>query len=831
MNLQKLEIQLIKAFIWVAGLSLFAPLVIFKNLLRPYITSKMFFFEALVLVLVGLWVLLLFLNPQKYKPRKNLLLIALLIYLGAILLSVIFSQNVFRSFWGNAERMEGFISLIFFGLFVVSIFSVLREQPEIIKKLILVSLSVSLICALYPILQKFGLLFAPQGEQYSRPGGSFGNPTFLSGYLLAHLFLGLWYFFQNLSKDKKLFTPLNISLLTIFIVDFIVFIWTQTRGSWLGFFAGLIVFLIVAIFSLPKRYKIIFGALFLLIIISSSAFFVFKDKVKESIIAKKIPIVERLASISLSDSSSRARWLTWQWSLEWFQNKPIFGVGQDMFYSVFDNNYSADNNNLMSERFDRAHNKFVDLLVMNGVVGFGAYIFLLGVLFWEIFKKIKKSESVSSKIAWMSFVSLLVSYMVHNFFVFDTPANSLVFYFLIGCVLVLLYQPKEVNEAKEIKRNIIIPEKIYGMAVVLVVALGSIFYFAIYKPYQTADLVAQAANASTTNLEQAFGYYQQALDKNTFIYNEVLNLWSDNLVKSIVYSRVKQTLYSADILKKLSGDLLSSMDKAAERESTIDFYVYRTGIYSQMSWFPGFTAEEAKSYENEAKKWYEKIAEKWPLRTDFLITRVEEQIYKENYEEAEQWLDLILSRTPNYSRAIWLKGVIDLVKSDNIEETFKNIDSAIDKGYRWDIDNKSDMIFSIASKIKPENFTLFIKFLENRLAEYDSNLDLAKTKTTADLELRVEKIKATVNLVVELNLRLTNIDYAKIAGYLSIAVKYDAENPSYWSRLATAYGKLHNKDGAIQAAQMTAQLNPDVYATDAATFIYYIQNEQWDKLP
>lgn len=830
MNIQKLESQLMKAFVWVTGLSLLMPLVIFKNILRPYITSKMFFFGTLVLVMVGIWMLLLFLNPQKYKPRKNIILTTLLIYLGAIFLSVLFSENVFRSFWGNAERMEGFISFVFFGLFAVSTFSVLRERPEIVKKLIFASLAISLICALYPVFQKTGLFFAPPGEQYDRPGGSFGNPTFLSGYLMAHLFLCAWYFFKNLSKNKKIFTSSNITLATIFIVDFIVFVWTQTRGSWLGFFASLVVFAVLALFFLPKKVKIASATFLFLVVIGGTSFFVFRNQIKDSPIAQKIPIVNRLASISLQDSSSRARWLTWQWSLKWFQNKPIFGVGQDMFYSVFDNNYSADNNDLMSERFDRAHNKYIDLLVMNGIVGLGAYLLLLGALFWELFKKIKRSENMFSRAAWMSIISLLVAYMIHNFFVFDTPANSLVFYFLIGCLLILLNPSREGSEAKEVRKNII-PEKVFGLSVVLVISLGSIFYFAICKPYQAAALVAETGNTNSANISESLSYYQKALDKNSFIYNEVINLWSDSIVKSIAYSYTKKNLYSADSLKKAVNDLFVAMDKAEEREPVIDFYVYRTGVYTQMSWFKGFTAAEAKSYEDEAKKWYEKIAEKWPLRTDFLIARVEDQIYKGNYEEASRWLDLILSRTPNYGSALWLKGMINLMENNNVEEALQYINLAIDKGYRWDIGNRSDIIYSIAPKIKAGSLPLFVGFLENRLNAYNSDSDLSQAQTVVDLELRAEKIKMTANLLVQLSLELQPVDYNKIANYLSIAVKYDLKNPIYWSRLAAAYAKIHNKEGAIQAAQMALQLDPDNYATDAAAFINYVQSEQWDMLP
>ena len=114
---------------------------------------------------------------------------------------------------------------------------------------------------------------------------------------------------------------------------------------------------------------------------------------------------------------------------------------------------------------------------------------------------------------------------------------------------------------------------------------------------------------------------------------------------------------------------------------------------------------------------------------------------------------------------------------------------------------------------------------------YNSDSDLSQAQTVVDLELRAEKIKMTANLLVQLSLELQPVDYNKIANCLSIAVKYDLENPIYWSRLAAAYAKIHNKEGAIQAAQMALQLDPDNYATDAAAFINYVQSEQWDMLP
>jgi tetratricopeptide (TPR) repeat protein len=465
------------------------------------------------------------------------------------------------------------------------------------------------------------------------------------------------------------------------------------------------------------------------------------------------------------------------------------------------------------------------------VFGFLGYLFLLGAIFYGLWKKIKSSEDNFEKIAWMSLICLLASNMVHNFFVFDTPANSLVFYFFVACLLVLFNKAGENNNLKENKNHFIIPEKIFGTGVLLVAVLGSIFYIAIRKPYVVADLVAQAANASTTNIETAFGYYQEALDKKTFIYNEVINLWADNFIKTIIYSRINQKPLPATTLKKLSNDLLVAIEQASEKENSIDLYVYRTAIYTQLTWFTNLPEADLIDYATKSKEWYEKIANRWPKRTDFLITYVEDRIYKEKYDEANEWLDIILERTPDYSRALWLKGIIGLINNNDVEQVFKYIETAIDAGHRYDINKQSDILFAISPRIKVQNYPLFIKFLENRLEEYTSDLNLSQTQVPTDLQLRIEKIKMTVNLLVQFALKLNYVDYNKVAEYLVVAVEYDSANPAYWSRLAAAYGKIHNKDKAIEAAQMAADLDPGTYATDAAAFIYYVQNEQWNMLP
>ena len=113
-NVLKLEGKLRKLAFWLGVLCLASVILILPNILRPFILAKMLPFQTFSLFLTAVWIILMILDFKKYRPRFNWLTIAVTIFYVIILLSSIFSLVPYRSFWGNAERMEGFISLFHF---------------------------------------------------------------------------------------------------------------------------------------------------------------------------------------------------------------------------------------------------------------------------------------------------------------------------------------------------------------------------------------------------------------------------------------------------------------------------------------------------------------------------------------------------------------------------------------------------------------------------------------------------------------------------------------------------------------------------------------------
>lgn len=836
---ENLEKRLLQLFSFLTGAIFFVPLIIRNNILRPYILSKTIPFQIMVLALLVVWVLLLTIDFKKYRPKLNIVFIALTVFTLAILLSSVFSLDFYRSFWGNAERTEGFVNLLYFYFFSIAIFSVLRHRLKTLNVLIFTTLAASFFVSLYPILQRLSILRLMPGEQLSRPGGPLGNPTFLAGYLLVHLFLAVWFFFQNINGPQKFRKILSWLAVLIFLVDGAVFVWTQTRGSFVGLFLGVVAALLVSLFTLPKKQKKWAAGILTFAVIISVSFFVFRPVIRESAVATKVPIISRLASISLNDGTTISRLESWKWSLNWWLKRPVLGAGQDMFYRVFDENYSANDMALMSERFDRAHNKYIDVLVMNGAVGLAAYLFLLLSTVIAAIRQVKKAQNLSLKIAWLSVVALLVAYFTHNFFVFDTPVNSLIFYFLLGWLMAVFpsassaEEEKAVQTVKEPEGQKKFPaEHLIASAILAIVVFGPIFYFTDYKPFRAGRLAYEAAAAPQEKIDEVFGYYRQAIGQNTFISSEARRMWGDYWLRVLIYNRFQQQLTDAESLKKYTSEVLSEMDKGYKKEAMADFYIYNANINMQLSGTASLAALDRKYYAEEEDKWFSLISQNWPRRTDFYTIYVEDQILKKNYDKAEAINGVMLKETPEFGRAIWLKAVIVLARDSESDAVFPLMEQALNAGYNPVLTN--NILFSVTPNISSKNYAQLENFLETLAAKESVDLNLQKAQFDNKTARQLDRVRAVYGLLVQLatDRPLDNQQLAlkQQVAYLEGALKYQPDNAEYWVKLALAYGQLHNKEEAIRAAQETIRINPQFYQQDASSFIQIMENEDWSKI-
>lgn len=466
----------------VLSLVLFVPTFISESLLFPFISGKNLLFRLLVLVAV------IICAYSIYKSRKirsintwvHKIFALLIITLG---ISAFTGQNSVRSFWSNFERMEGwFTMLLLLGLFTLLYNTVtsVKEWRDVFK----VSLIANLYIIFFALAQYFGVTEIFQNGGTLRPDSTLGNSSYLGGYALMYVFLIAWLY----SGTKYVYSKIGYGAL-IFL-NIVVMALTLTRGSIVGLTVAIFVSLCIisGIFFIKKikKQKTSRGAILVLIalgvfVLGIATFFL--SRTSDFVTSNNV--LNRMATISLSDKSVEGRFINWGVSWEGFKEKPLLGYGQDNFLYVFSKHFDP-RMGPYEAWYDRSHNVFFDWLIAGGILGLLAYLALYVACLYMLWikKNAKNAFGESEKIIW---TGLLIAYFVHNFFVFDNIASYILFVFVLAYITWRSYASgnKENDiQLPEVKANAI-AVSLVTLALVGIIAL-------VYIPWRTATALIQA---------------------------------------------------------------------------------------------------------------------------------------------------------------------------------------------------------------------------------------------------------------------------------------------------------------------------------------------------
>ncbi len=399
----------------------FIALIVSSSMFFPFITGKNFTFRILVEVMLGAWLLLMFIDAT-YRPKFSWILGAAGIFLAVITVADFTGANPFRSFWSNYERMEGLVTHIHLFLFFIIAGSVIVSE-QLWNWFWRTYLVASLIVAMNAFSQLAGKSAIHQGS--TRLDATLGNATYLAIYALFNIFIAMFLYARS---DKK--SGFAWLYPVVAVVNLVVLYYTQTRGSLLGLVGGgLLAFLLVAFFDKnhPKLKKYAIGGTVGLIALVG-LFVAFRH----SAFIQTTPTLERMASISLSDNTTKSRFMIWQMSWEGFKEHPLLGWGQENFLYVFSKHY---NPGMWAQEpwFDRSHDVFFDWLIAGGALGLLAYLSLFGtVLYYLWFAQSGKTHFSVLERAILT--GMLAGYFIHNIFVFDNLTSYLIFFAVLAYV-------------------------------------------------------------------------------------------------------------------------------------------------------------------------------------------------------------------------------------------------------------------------------------------------------------------------------------------------------------------------------------------------------------
>src|SRR3989344_3407795 len=227
----------------------FLPFVVTDSLFFPFITGKNFAFRIIVEILLVLWVMLVLKN-RTYLPRRSLLLWSVAILFAVLVLATVFSINPYKSFWSNAERMEGLFGMLHLLALFVIMAGVFKERDWM--QFFGVTLVASIGVAFHAIGQLAGFYETHRG---TRMDSNFGNSTYFAIYAIFMIFLSAYVAYATGKGKVRPFGGeynrwITWGLGALGVVYVILLYLNATRGALLGFLVGaFLVALLLTIFS------------------------------------------------------------------------------------------------------------------------------------------------------------------------------------------------------------------------------------------------------------------------------------------------------------------------------------------------------------------------------------------------------------------------------------------------------------------------------------------------------------------------------------------------------------------------------------------------------
>jgi O-antigen ligase len=352
------------------------PILFFTDLTRnPYYTQ----IALLNIFILGIWLVWLisalrnnafqWVDSPVNLPLTILFCVAVFSWLNSFYSHPAFIPSIYS---------EGSRRIIFMLVNMLMVFLIaLRAKEFISLRLVLgITYLVVIVASAYGVAQYFGieLIWPRQLNPYGyRPVSTFGNPNFMSSYLVVVMPVMVADYLFGITGFPKaiLFIAIHVALAAILA--------TLTRSSWAGLFMGLAIVLFAARKSeKPIRSLLLplLVAMGVLVLAWPQSGVEYKPIVLDRLIEMKSVTVQTYGSI-------HQRFLIWLAAWGMVEDHPWFGKGWgcfELFYPFYQGPLLFIKHLMTRTHANNTHNEILEYWSQIGTVGFGVVIWM-----WVIF--------------------------------------------------------------------------------------------------------------------------------------------------------------------------------------------------------------------------------------------------------------------------------------------------------------------------------------------------------------------------------------------------------------------------------------------------------------
>ncbi|MBI2915784.1 MAG: O-antigen ligase family protein, partial [Elusimicrobia bacterium] len=536
--LWKFEIALL---ILLSVIHVTCPILFFTDLTRnPYFTQ---------ITLLHTWIAFFWLGwswdcvkNEKFLFPKTPLDFPLAAFLLLASFSFLFSFYSHETRFHASMISEGTKSIFF--LIVNSLliyYAAVPVEKSWRTKFLWITYTIGVITALYGVMQFYGLERIWQSSLTAfanRPVSTFGNPNFLSSYLLLLVPLLI----VNFLLEKRQRTSFILFLFLCAVLAGIVS--TMTRSTWVGVATSLILLCL----SPPVRRfldKNKIKCAWILLILIAAVLFWPKSKLGGSYAG---PLQRVMEIKNVTNPSGYGPWhqriLIWSCAWGMVKDHMILGKGQGLF-ELF---YPYYQGRLLSEPLFRsfrthannAHNEILEIWSQSGFLGMGLYFYIWVTILtfgWISMKELQETQPETSLWVWALTAGSLGMF-VDNFFGnvslhFAIPA--FLFWWQVGLLFGFRRSNPNGPDVKQtewfvipLKKNPLSQSLITGFVLFLVTTciwsfkkeFQEIYYFKGFKVSKSPALV----DTSRSALETAWRWYSREVNTNYELANTYARL-------------------------------------------------------------------------------------------------------------------------------------------------------------------------------------------------------------------------------------------------------------------------------------------------------------------
>lgn len=688
---------------------LITPAIVAGSFLFPYISVRTGYFRIVIELALLLFIFLLIRYKISVVSKYRYFLYVFGYFIIANIISSLFSSSPYISWFSDTERMWGVFTLLHLFLFYLLLRTFFKGKEW--KIFLNVSIAVSLYVAFYGLAQYypdfFGLDVFQAGK--GRIISTLGNSAYVAIYMLFNIFFALFLFLKSSNNWLKLYYGAALAL------NFFAFNLASIRGAALGLLVGIVVvsFLYILL-GQNKKYKLITAA----ILIIGSLIVFLASLNPEGRLANSNELLKRIATISLHDSTVMTRMIGWRAAWNGFKEYPVLGVGMENYNIIFNKYFDSDYYLYAPSEpyFDRSHNAWLDILVMNGFVGF---IIFLGFPFFIFYYLIKSYREEKIKLdEFLLFIALTITYFIHLIFVFD-DLNSYIYFIVLIAFIEYRYNKGallDIGEERQIQ-----PAPQYFIGGVVIIAIVAVVYIFNIKTLQAGNMTIQAMRQGN-NLPEAVLLFDKSLEYNGIPSRNVLMSYVNYLTGlGGSLPAIKQNPQFHEAMKQGVLSAMNGLEKEIRRDSANAMLYSRKAALNNVA---AIVFEDSK-YISDALKASQQAIELSLEHLQYYYTLADTYIIVGNTEQAviaiQRALEINSRYKPNYFH------LARVYLADNqLEKSLNTTKLFVKQGYQ-----------------APQS-TFFIKLFD-AFAEREMHESTIET-----LELALENKNANQNILVKL---------------------------------------------------------------------------------